>query len=167
MLKSSWQSDCSWLIQPESTRSPSSAEILDATLHLTDGSNTVTQNTSKNAPLTYTLKVWTTTSKATVRSPTQELANKRTFTAIHRKKTNRIQDNTATHLDIRDRAMGMQQAIQHQDPPNIPVKNVQNVQQCLLERLQPNPAQWLRYPVRNGSGSNQRQHIQKSQHWAK
>jgi len=48
---------------------------------------------------------------------------------------------TATHLDIRDRAMGMQQAIQHQDPPNIPVKNVQNNQQRPLVRLQPNLAQ--------------------------
>jgi hypothetical protein len=26
--------------------------------------------------------------------------------------------------------MGMQHAIQHQDPPNIPVKNAQNDQQC-------------------------------------
>jgi len=58
-----------------------------------------------------------------------ELANKRTFTAIPRQQTNRIQGNTATHLDTRDRAMGMQQAIQHQDPPNIPVKNAQNDQQ--------------------------------------
>ena len=57
------------------------------------------------------------------------------------KQTNRIQGNTATHLDIRDRAMGMQQAIQHQDPPNTPVKNAQNNQQCPLVRLQPNLAQ--------------------------
>jgi hypothetical protein len=28
--------------------------------------------------------------------------------------------------------MGMQQAIQHQDPPNIPVKIAQNEQQCPL-----------------------------------
>jgi hypothetical protein len=34
--------------------------------------------------------------------------------------------------------MGMQQAIQHQDPPNISVKNPQNDQQCPLVRLQPN-----------------------------
>jgi len=60
--------------------------------------------------------------------------------------------------------MGMQQAIQHQDPPNIPLKNAQNDQQCPLVRLQPNLAQRLRYPVRNGSGSNQRQQIQKPQH---
>jgi len=60
-----------------------------------------------------------------------ELANKRTFTAIPRQQTNRTQGNTATHLDIRDRAMGMQQAIQHQDPPNIRVKNVQNDQSAL------------------------------------
>ena len=70
-----------------------------------------------------------------------ELANKRAFTATPRRQTNRIQGNTATHLDIRDRAMGMQQAIQHQDPPNIPVKNVQNDQQCPPVRLQPNLAQ--------------------------
>ena len=36
--------------------------------------------------------------------------------------------------------MGMQQAIQHQDPPNIPIKNAQNDQQCPLVRLQPNLA---------------------------
>jgi len=60
--------------------------------------------------------------------------------------------------------MGMQQAIQHQDPPNIPVKNAQNDQQGPLIRLQPNLAQCLRYPVRNGSDSNQRQQIQKPQH---
>jgi len=48
--------------------------------------------------------------------------------------------NTATHLDIRDRAMGMQQAIQQQDPPNIPVENAQNDQQCPLLRLQTNLA---------------------------
>jgi len=36
--------------------------------------------------------------------------------------------NIATHLDIRNRAMGMQQAIQHQDVPNIAVKNAQNDQ---------------------------------------
>jgi hypothetical protein len=42
-----------------------------------------------------------------------ELANKRTFTAIPRQQTDRTQGNTATHLDTRDRAMGMQQAIQH------------------------------------------------------
>jgi len=65
----------------------------------------------------------------------------RTFTAIPRQQTNRIQGNTATHLDIRDRAMGMQQAMQNQDPPNIPVKNAQNDQQCLLLRLQANLAQ--------------------------
>jgi len=59
-----------------------------------------------------------------------ELANNRTFTVIPRQQTNRIQGNNATHLHIRDRAMGMQQAIQHQDPPNIPVKNAQNDQQC-------------------------------------
>ena len=70
-----------------------------------------------------------------------ELANKRTFTAIPRQQTNRTQGNTATHLDIRDRALGMQQAIQHQDPPNIPVKIAQNDQQCPLVRLQPNLAQ--------------------------
>jgi len=70
-----------------------------------------------------------------------EVANKRTFTAIPRQQTNRTQGNTATHLDIRDRAMGMQQAIQHQDPPNIPVKNAQNDQQCPLVRLQPILAQ--------------------------
>jgi len=52
----------------------------------------------------------------------------RTITAIPRQQTNRIQGNTATYLDIRDRAMGMQQAIQHQDPPNILVKNAQNDQ---------------------------------------
>jgi len=92
-----------------------------------------------------------------------ELANKRKFTAIPRQQTNCTQGNTATHLDIQERAMGMQQAIQHQDPPNIPVKNAQNNQQCPLVRLQPNLAQWLRYPVRNGSGSNQRQQIQKPQ----
>jgi len=57
-----------------------------------------------------------------------ELANKHTFTAIPRQQTSRILDNTATHLDIRDRAMGMQQAIQHQDSPNIPIKNAQNDQ---------------------------------------
>jgi len=68
------------------------------------------------------------------------LANKRTFTAIPRQQTNRIQGNTATQLDIRDRTMGMQQAIQHEDPPNIPVKNAQNDQQCPLVRLQPNLA---------------------------
>ena len=72
---------------------------------------------------------------------THELANKRMLTAIHRQQNSRIQGNTATHLDIRDRAMGMQQAIQHQDPPNIPVKNAQNDQQCLLVRLQLNLAQ--------------------------
>ena len=43
---------------------------------------------------------------------------------IPRQQTNRIQVNTATHLDIRDRAMGMQ----HQDSPNIPIKNAQNDQ---------------------------------------
>jgi len=59
-----------------------------------------------------------------------ELANNRTFTAITRQQTDRIQGNTATCLVIRDRAMGMQQDIQHQDPPNIPVKNAQNDQQC-------------------------------------
>jgi hypothetical protein len=51
-----------------------------------------------------------------------ELANKRTFTAIPRQQTDRIQGNTATRLDIGGRAMGMQQAIQRQDPPNIPVQ---------------------------------------------
>ena len=81
-----------------------------------------------------------------------ELANKRTFTAIPRQQTNRIQGNTATHLDIRDWAMGMQQAIQHKDPPNIPIKNAQNDQQCPLVRLLPNLAQWIRNPVRNRSG---------------
>ena len=70
-----------------------------------------------------------------------EPANKRTLTAIPRQQTDRIQGNTATHLDIRDRAMGMQQAIQHQDPPNIPVKNAHNDQQCPPVRLQPNLAQ--------------------------
>ena len=46
-----------------------------------------------------------------------------------RKQSNANRGNdTATHLDIRDRVMGMQQAIQHQDPPNIPVKNAQNDQ---------------------------------------
>jgi len=35
--------------------------------------------------------------------------------------------NTATYLDIRYRAMWMQQAIQHQDPPNIPVKMLRMV----------------------------------------
>ena len=94
------------------------------------------------------------------------MANKRTFTDIPRQQTNRVQGNTATHLDIRDRAMGMQKAIQRQDPPNIPVENAQNDQQCPLVRLQPNLSQWLQYPVRNGSGSNQRQQIQKPQHWA-
>ena len=54
----------------------------------------------------------------------------RTFTALPRQQTNRKQGNTTTHLDIQDRAMGMQQAIRHQDPPNIPVKNAQNDQQC-------------------------------------
>ena len=58
------------------------------------------------------------------------MANKRTLTAIPRQQTDRIQGNTATHLDIWDRAMGMQQAIQHQDHPNIPVKNAQNDQRC-------------------------------------
>jgi len=52
-----------------------------------------------------------------------------------------IQGNTATHLDVRDRAMGMHQAIQHQDPPKIPVKNAHNDQQCPLVRLQPKLAQ--------------------------
>ena len=41
----------------------------------------------------------------------------------------------------RDRAMGMQQAIQHQDPPNIPVKNAQNDHQFPPVRLQPKRAQ--------------------------
>jgi len=62
--------------------------------------------------------------------------------------------------------MRMQQAIQHQDPPNIPIKNAQNDQQCPLVRLQPNLAQRLRNPVRNGSDWNQHQQIQKSQHCA-
>ena len=70
-----------------------------------------------------------------------EPANKRTLTAIPRQHTDRIQGNTATHLDIRYRAMGMQKAIQHQDSPNIPVKNAQNYQQYSLVRLQPNFAQ--------------------------
>jgi hypothetical protein len=81
-----------------------------------------------------------------------EVPNKRTFTAIPRQQTNRIQGNTATLMGIRDWATGMQQAIQHQDPPNIPVKNAQNDQQWPLVRLQPNLAQWLRNPVRNVSG---------------
>ena len=63
--------------------------------------------------------------------------------------------------------MGMQQAFQHQDPPNIPVKNAENDQQCPPLRLQPNFTQWLRNPVRNGSGYNQRQQIQNSQHSAR
>jgi len=63
------------------------------------------------------------------------------FTAIHTQQTDRIQGNTATHLDIQDRAMGMQQAIQHQDPQNIAVINAQNDQQCSLVRLQPKLAQ--------------------------
>ena len=60
--------------------------------------------------------------------------------------------------------MVMQQAIQHQDPPNIPLKNAQNDQQCPLVRLQQNLAQRLRYSVRDGSGSNQRPQIQNPQH---
>ena len=40
-----------------------------------------------------------------------------------------------------DRAMGIQRAIQHQDPPKIPLKIAQNDQQCPLVRLQPNLAQ--------------------------
>jgi len=47
--------------------------------------------------------------------------------------------------------MGMQQAIQQQDSPNIPIKNAQNDQQCPLVRLQPNLAQRTRNPVRDGS----------------
>jgi hypothetical protein len=46
-----------------------------------------------------------------------------------------------SYISLRDRSMGMQQAMQHQDPPNIPVKNAQNDQHCPLVRLQPNPAQ--------------------------
>jgi hypothetical protein len=65
----------------------------------------------------------------------------RAFAAIPRQQTDRTQGNTATHLDIRYRAMEMQQAIQHQDPPNIPVKNAQNNQQCSLIRLKSNLAQ--------------------------
>ena len=61
--------------------------------------------------------------------------------AIPRQQTNRIQSNTATHLDIRDRTMRLQQATQHQDPPNIPVKNALNDQQYPLVHLQPNFAQ--------------------------
>ena len=35
--------------------------------------------------------------------------------------------------------MEMQQAIQHQNPPNIPVKNAENDQQCPPVRLQEKP----------------------------
>ena len=92
------------------------------------------------------------------------MANKRTFAAIPRQQTGRIQSNTAIHLDIRDRAVVLHQAIQHQDPPNIPVKNTQKVQHCPLLRLQPKLTQRLRNPVRNESGYNQREQIQNSQH---
>ena len=45
-------------------------------------------------------------------------------------------------------------------------KMLRMISSAPLVRLKPNFAQWLRYHVRNGSGSNQRQQIQKPQQWA-
>jgi len=65
------------------------------------------------------------------------LANKRTFAAIPRQQTDHIQGNFETHLDIRDRAMGLHQAIQHQESPNIPVKMLRMISSapCYVSNL--------------------------------
>ena len=73
------------------------------------------------------------------KSKGNQLANMEKIQPVYRKQTTRLQSCDKTHLDLRNRTLGMCQQIQHSNHAESTIKNPQNHKKCSLVCDKPYP----------------------------
>ena len=78
-------------------------------------------------------------SRIRVKSKRNQLANREKIQPVYRKQTTSLQSGDQTHLDLRNRTLGMCQQIQHSIHADSTIKNPQNHNKCSLVCDKPYP----------------------------